>query len=76
MTTANDIQKTAIEISRLGSGIVRSAHLMKFGANGTSVGEMATNLAGAVSRGDITLGADQSRYTHVSTNTNANQRVI
>lgn len=57
MTTAIDIQKIAIEISRLGSGIVRSAHLRKFGANGTSVGEMATNLAGAVARGDITLAA-------------------
>ena len=57
MTTANDIQKLAIEISRLGSGIVRSAHMSLYGVSVANTGEMATALAGAVSRGETTLSA-------------------
>ena len=55
MTTANDIQKTAIEISRLGSGIVRSAHMAHFGSNSATMGKMATNLAEEVARGAISM---------------------
>jgi len=55
MTTKIEISRIAVEISRLGSATIRGAHLSHFGANGSSVGDMATNLAGAVARGDITL---------------------
>ena len=57
MTTAIDTKKLALEISRLGSHVIRGAHMAVFGANSTSVGDMATNLAGAVARGDTTLAA-------------------
>jgi MoxR-like ATPase len=57
MTTAIDTKKMALEISRLGSHVIRGAHMAVFGANSTSIGDMATNLAGAVSRGDTTLAA-------------------
>jgi hypothetical protein len=55
MTTKIEISRIAVEISRLGSATIRGAHLSHFGANGSSIGDMATNLAGAVARGDITL---------------------
>jgi len=57
MTTAIDTKKLALEISRLGSHVIRGAHMAVFGANSTSIGDMATNLAGAVARGDTTLAA-------------------
>jgi MoxR-like ATPase len=55
MTTGIDIKKIAVEISRLGSATIKGAHLSHFGANGTSIGDMATNLAGAVARGAISM---------------------
>jgi len=57
MTTGIDIKKIAVEISRLGSATIRGAHLSHFGANGTSVGDMATNLAGAVARGAFSMAS-------------------
>jgi len=57
MTTAIDTKRMAIEISRLGSHVIRGAHMAVFGANSTSIGDMAVNLAGAISRGDTTLAA-------------------
>lgn len=55
MTTAIDIKKIAVEISRLGSATIKGAHLSHFGANGSDIGDMATNLAGAVVRGAISM---------------------
>jgi MoxR-like ATPase len=55
MTTKAEISRIAVELSRLGSATIRGAHLSHFGVNSSSVGDMATNLAGAVARGDTTL---------------------
>jgi len=55
MTTKDDIKRIAVEISRLGSATIKGAHLSHFGANGSDISDMATNLAGAVARGDISM---------------------
>lgn len=55
MTTKDDIKRIAVEISRLGSATIKGAHLSHFGVNGTEIGDMITNLAGAVARGAISM---------------------
>lgn len=60
MTTANEIKQISIEISRLGSAIVRGAHMNLFSKNNVPMSDMITNLAEAVARGATSMAAIKS----------------